>query len=125
MPDSAGCCIFSLLRKKLQLYLNLNTSGEIQTHQSLDGLLVGVEDIDQSLVGSALELLTAVLVLMNSAKDGNNFLLGGQRDGAGNLSAVALCGLHDLCCAGVDQLVIVSLQPDANHFLICHFGFSS
>ena len=63
---------------ELQLYLNLNTSGKIQAAEGLDGLLVGVEDIDQSLVGSALELLTAVLVLVNSAKDGNNFLLSGQ-----------------------------------------------
>ena len=41
----------------LQLYLNLNAGGKIEGHQSLDGLLVGVEDIDQSLVGPALELL--------------------------------------------------------------------
>jgi hypothetical protein len=63
---------------ELQLYLNLNASGEIQAHQSLNGLLIGVEDIDQTLVGSALELLTAVLVLMHSAQDGDNFLLGGR-----------------------------------------------
>ena len=75
-------------------------------------------------MGSALELLTGVLVLVDSAKDGNNFLLGGQRDGAGHGSAVALCGLDDLCCAGVDQLVIVSLQPNADH-LVCHGLFSS
>ena len=118
MPDSAGSC--NALLRILQLYLNLNTSGKLQAHQSLDGLLVGVEDIDQSLVGSALELLTAVLVLVNSAKDGDDFLLGGQRDGAGNLSAVALCGLDDLSRAGVDLLMIISLQPDADHFLVCH-----
>ena len=55
-------------------------------------------------MGSALELLTAVLVLMNSAKDGNDFLLGGQGDGAADGSAVALSGVDDLCSAGVDQL---------------------
>lgn len=79
MPDSAGCHNFACA--PLQLYLNLNTSGKIQTHQSLDGLLVGVEDIDQTLVGSALELLTGVLVLVDSPKDGDDFLLGGQRMG--------------------------------------------
>ena len=41
-------------------------------------------------MGAALELLTAVLVLMNSAEDGDNLLLGGQGDGAGNLGAGAL-----------------------------------
>ena len=54
------------------LYLYLNASGKVEAHQSFNGLLVGVEDIDQSLVGSALKLLTAVLVLVNSAKDGDN-----------------------------------------------------
>ena len=62
---------------------------------------------------------------MDSAKDGDDFLLGGQRDGAGNSSAVALSGLHDLSSTGVDQLVIVSLQSDADHFLVCHGLFSS
>ena len=81
----AGSC-----KNELQLYLNLNTSGKIEAHEGLDGLLVGVEDIDQSLVGSALKLLTAVLVDMDRAKDGDDLLLGGQGDGAGNLCAVAL-----------------------------------
>ena len=85
-----------------------------------NGLVAGTENVDESLVGSALELLTAILVLVDSAKDSHDFLLGGQRDGAGNLSAVALCGLHDLSRAGVDQLMIISLQPDADHFLVCH-----
>ena len=56
--------------RQLQLYLNLNACGKIQAHEGLNGLLVGVENIDQSLVGSALELLTAILVLVDSAKDG-------------------------------------------------------
>ena len=122
MPDSAGCC--NALLRRLQLYLNLNAGREIQAHQGLDGLLAGVEDIDQSLVGSALELLTAVLVLVHSAKDGNNFLLGGQGDGAGNLSAVALGGFYDLCRAGVTRDLVLSLQPNADH-LVCHGLFSS
>src|SRR5699024_12494442 len=96
-----------------------------QAQESLNGLLVGVEDIDQSLVGSALELLTAVLVLVNSPKDGNYFLPGGQRDGAGDSSAVALGGLYDLSRAGVDELMIISLQPDTDHFLVCHCCVSS
>ena len=48
----------------LQLDLDLHTGGQIQSHQSLHGLGGGVGDVDQSLVGAALELLTAVLVLM-------------------------------------------------------------
>ena len=68
-------------------------------------------------MGAALELLTRILVLVNSTQDGNDLLLGRQRDRAGNLSAVALSGLDDLLCGLVDQLVIIRLQ--ANILLVC------
>ena len=74
-------------------------------------------------MGSALELLTAILVLVDSAKDGNDFLLGGQGDGTAVGGAIALSGIDDLCSAGVDQLKILSLQTDADHFLVCHCLF--
>ena len=54
-------------------------------------------------MGAALELLTRILVLVNSTQDGNDLLLGRQRDRAGNLSAVALSGLDDLLCGLVDS----------------------
>jgi hypothetical protein len=60
---------------------------------------------------------------MNSAQDGDDFLLGGQRDGAGDGSAGALGGLDDLLCALVDDLVVIGLETNADHFF-CHFGFS-
>ena len=122
-PPDARQCGQLLPLTRLQLYLNLNAGGEVQAHQSLDGLLAGVEDIDQSLVGSALKLLPAVLVDVGGAEDGDDLLLGGQGDGAGNLGAVALGGLHDLGCAGVDELMVISLQPDTDHLLVCHVCF--
>ena len=74
-------------------------------------------------MGSALELLTGILVLMNSAKEGNDFFLRGQRDRAGDGSAVALGSLDDLLCARVDELMIIRLQTDSDHFLVCHVCF--
>ena len=47
-------------------------------NQSLDGLGAGIADVDQTLVGAALELLTAVLILVDGAKDGDDLRLGGQ-----------------------------------------------
>ena len=73
-------------------------------------------------MGAALELLTAVLVLVGSAQDSDDLLLGGQRNGAGHGSAGALSGLNDLLCALVDDLVVIGLQTNANHFfghLVC------
>ena len=70
-------------------------------------------------MGAALKLLTAVLILMDGAEDGDNLLLGGQGDGAGDRSARALGGLDDLISGLVDDLVVVSLQADADRFF-CH-----
>ena len=91
-------------KSALQLDLDLHAGRQLESHQSLDGLGGGLGDVDQSLVSAALELLTAVLVLVHGSQDGDDFLLGGQRDGAGNLSAGALSGLDDLLCALVDDL---------------------
>ena len=71
-------------------------------------------------MGAGLKLLTAVLVLMNSAQDGDDFLVGRQGDRAGHASASALCGLHDLCCSGIDQGCIIALQTDSDFFFDCH-----
>ena len=108
---------------ELQLYLNFNASGKVEAHESFHSLLVGVENIDQSFVGPALELLTGILVLVNSAKNGNDLFLGRQRDRAGNGSAVALGGFNDLLGAGVDELMILSLEANSDHFLVCHVFF--
>ncbi|SCI86212.1 Uncharacterised protein [uncultured Blautia sp.] len=74
-------------------------------------------------MGAALKLLAAVLVLVDGPQDGDDFLLGGQRDGAGHGSAGALGGLHDLLCALVDDLMVIGLQPDADHFFLSHGCF--
>ena len=81
-----------LLRSEFDL--DVNASGEFQTHQSLNGLIGGTENIDQSLVGSHLELFTAVLILMNSAQDRDDLLFGRQRNGPRDAGAGALRGLQ-------------------------------
>ena len=51
----------------LKLDLDLDAGGDFEVHQGLDGLLGRVHDVDQALVGAALELLAAVLVLVDGA----------------------------------------------------------
>ena len=51
-----------------ELDLDVNASGELQAHQSLDRLVGRLQNVDQTLMGAGLKLLTAVLVLMNSAQ---------------------------------------------------------
>ena len=47
----------------LQLDLDLDASGEIQAHQRFHGLGAGIVDVDQALVGAALELLPVRLAV--------------------------------------------------------------
>ena len=77
--------------------------------ESLNRLLRRLQNVDQTLMGAVLKLLTAVLILMNSAQDGHHFLVGGQGNGARHASAGALSGLHDSLCSGIHQLVVIAL----------------
>ena len=73
-------------------------------------------------MGSHLELLTAVLVLMNSAQNRDDLLLCRQRYRAGNSCARALCGLHDLFSCLIDNLMIVTLNSNPDLFFDCHLN---
>ena len=76
-------------------------------------------------MGAALELLTAILVLVSSTQDGDDFLLGGQGDGAGDGSVGALGGLDDLLSGLVDQLMIIGLQTNRSFLSELPLGCSS
>src|SRR5699024_2015124 len=105
----------------LQLDLDVNARGELQAHQSLNRLVGRLQNVDQTLVGAGLELLTAVLILMNSAQNRDNLLVGGQGDRAAHTGAGAPRGLHDLGRSRIDKGCIVALQPNSDLFLDCHF----
>ena len=53
----------------------MNAGRHLKTGQCIHGLVSRGQDIDESLVGPLLELLTAVLVLVDRTKDGDNLLL--------------------------------------------------
>ena len=73
-------------------------------------------------MGSHLELLAAVLILVGRTENGYYLLLGWKGDGAGNACAGPLGRFHDLTGALVDKIVFVGLQLDTN-LLICHVIF--
>ena len=102
----------------------LRRSGLTVKTVGLDGLLGRAHDVDEALVGAALELLAAVLVFMDGAEDRDDLGLGRQGDGAGDLRIGALGGLDDGLGGLVDQLMVVSLEADADHvFVVCHGVF--
>ena len=58
----------------LQLDLDLHAGRQLQGHQGLHRLGGGLGDVDEALVGAALKLFAAVLVLVNSAQDSDCLL---------------------------------------------------
>ena len=58
----------------------MDTCRHLKTGKGINRLLRRCSDIDQSLVCSLLELLSGILIFMNSSEDRNNFLLGGKRN---------------------------------------------
>src|SRR5699024_3430351 len=106
--------------KLLQLDLDVHASGELEAHQGLHRLSGRLQNVDQALVGAALELLAAVLVLVGRTQDGDHLTVGGQGDGAGHAGAGALCGLDDLLCRSIDQLDVVALKTDSDFLFDCH-----
>ena len=94
------------------LDLHVDSRGEIEPHQSVDGLRGRLENVQQALVGSHLEMLTRFLVHVGRAKNAVAVLDRGQRDRPSDARAGALGGLHDLTRLLVEDPVVVSLEPD-------------
>src|SRR5690349_3467198 len=107
-----------------ELDLDVDTGRKVEAHQGVDGLGRGVDDVDQPLVGAHLEVLARVLVLVRRADDAVDVLLGRQRHRAGDLRTRAGDGVHDLARRGVDHLVVIGLEPDAD-LLSRHRSLSS
>ena len=51
----------------LQLDLDVHASGELEAHQSLDRLVGRLQNVDQTLMSAALELLAACLLYTSCA----------------------------------------------------------
>ena len=66
----ALCIVFEVL--DLDFYLDFHAGGEFDAHKSVHNLLRGLHNVDQSLVRTHLELLAAILVLVNRTEDRND-----------------------------------------------------
>src|SRR6188768_4562155 len=114
----------SIVMVPSELDLDVDAGRQVEAHQGVDGLRGGVDDVDEALVGAHLEVLARVLVLVGRADDAVHVLLGRQRHGAGDLRTRAGDGVHDLARRGVDHLVVIGLEPDAD-LLSRHRSLSS
>ena len=100
-----------------QADLDFHTSRKVKLHQSIHGLLRGLDDIQESLVGANFVLVPGILVDMRGSQDSELLLLGRQWDGTPDLSARSTGRLYNLLGRGVDQTVIKSLETNTNCLL--------
>ena len=104
-------------RLKSEFDFDFHAGGEFKPHQGFNCLVGRTENVDEPLVDAGLELLAGILVFVDRAQDGDDLLLGGERNRAGHPGACAPCGLDDLLRGLIDQLVIIPLDANANFFL--------
>ena len=104
----------------LRLYLNFNSCRKLDAHKSLYSLLLGVENIDKSLVRAHFELLTAILVLVHRSKDRYDLLVGRKRNRTADSASVSLCYVNYLLCSRVDYSRVIALESYSD-FSLCHF----
>src|SRR5438552_14824955 len=97
----------------LELDLAVDAGREVELAERVDRLLRRLEDVEQTLVGADLELLTRLLVDVRRAVHGETLDVGGKRDRPGDPPARPAHGLDDLAHRLVEQPVIVRLQADA------------
>src|SRR5690606_41609073 len=107
-----------------QLDLDVNASRELELHQRVHGLVVGVDDVKHALVRAGFVLVTRILVDVRRRQDGVTLDLGRQRDRAAHLGAGPLGRFDDLAGRTVDQSMIERLQPDPD-LLVRHDGIPS
>src|ERR1700733_15191808 len=113
VPRSPLVCLVMSVRSS-ELDLDVDAGRQVQPHQRVDRLRRGVDDVDQPLVRSHLEVLPRVLVLVRGADDAVDVLLRGQGDRPGNPRAGARHRVDDLPRRAVDDLVVIGLEPDAD-----------
>src|SRR5690606_38637304 len=100
--------------RPLELDLDVDAGRKVEPHERVDRLGRRIDDVDQPLVRAHLEVLAAVLVLVRRADDAVHVLLGRQRHRARDVGARPRHRLNDRLRGGVDAVVVVGLEPDAD-----------
>jgi hypothetical protein len=124
-PDSPRkhCAAFNG-KKLLQFDFDVNASWQVQLHQRVNGLVRWVHDVHQTLVGTDFELVARGFVDVRRTQNVKTLDAGWQWNWAFDNSAGTLGGVNDFQCGLVDQLVIESLQANADFLVWCGHGIS-
>src|SRR5688500_5701489 len=96
------------------LDVDVDRGRQVDAHERVDRLRRRVEDVDEPLVRAHLEVLERVLVLVRRTDHRVHVLLRRQRHRADHTRSGLGDRLHDAPRRGVDRLVVIGLQPDAD-----------
>src|SRR4029434_10561126 len=118
LPMSPSIILSSLTER---LDLDVHTRGQVELHQRVDGLGRRLEDVQEALVGSDLELLPRLLVDVRGAEAAELVAHGVQRDRPHDPRAGPPRRVHDLGRGLVEDAVVVGLEADPD-FLVQHGG---
>src|SRR5262249_33111262 len=101
-------------RLLLQLDLDVHAGRQIELAEGVDRLLGRLEDVEQSLVGSDLELLARLLVDVRRAVHGEALDVRWQRNGTRDPPSGPAHGVDDLAHRLVEEAVVICLQANAD-----------
>src|SRR5215831_12437972 len=100
--------------RPLELDLDVNAGRHVEPHERVNGLWRRVDDVDQPLVRAHLEVLTRVLVLVRRPDHAIDVLLRRQRHRTDDFRPGPHYRIHDLPRRSIDDLVVITLQPNAD-----------
>ena len=115
--QSLACA--QLFEIRLEFDFNIYTTWQVQFHQSVNCFLSWVDDINKAFVGTHLELLTRVFVLVSRTDNRVKTAFSWKRNWSSNCCACASCSFNDFCSGCVKCTVLVRFQADAD-FFVCH-----
>src|SRR5271168_4923868 len=102
----------------LELDFDVHARGQVELAQRVDGLLGGLEDVEQAFMSPYLKMLARFLVDVRRAIDGEALYTCRQRNRTGHAAASAPDGIHDFAHRLIEQAVVVRLQAYA--YLVVH-----
>ena len=110
---------------RLHLDFNLDTAGEFELHQGVDGFGRRAIDVDETRVSGDFELFAALLVDEGGTVDCDDALTRGKGDGTADNSARSLHVFHNLLGRLFYQIVVIAFQLDTNLLTPCLNSFET
>src|SRR5664280_453715 len=125
VPSAWKICVMPTLRPISPIVIGSHLDFDVdarskrESHQGVDRLRGGLQDVDEPLMRADLELFPAVLVDEGRPQDGEFLDARRQRNGTDDIRAGPLSRLHDLRRRLIKQSMVVCLEADSDP-LPCH-----